>query len=143
MTYDASSRKDIRAAEKSAARLANDRLQFLRAALSTREGRAWFYHFLADCGVFHVDPVFEPHRDYFLLGQRNVGMRIFAEIKTNCPDQFILMEREENVRLSTATPQRPHSPSPGRDLEGRGERTDPTPDPVLDPFADPADGDAQ
>lgn len=121
MTYDASSRKDIRLAEKAAARLATTRLDFLRAALTTPQGRAWFYHFLADCQVFAVDPIFEPHRDYFIQGQRNIGMRIFAEIKSNFPDLYILMEQDENARLVAhdAATERSRGQNSGWDVEGR------------------------
>jgi hypothetical protein len=120
--YDASDRKSIRAAEKAAARLDAERIEFLRAALSTIQGRTWFYHFLADCQVFAIDPTFDSPRDYFALGQRNVGMRIFAEIKTHCPDRYIAMEQQEHARiiaLDTAA-ERSSRQDSGRDVEGRG-----------------------
>ena len=136
MTYDASSRKDIRAAEKSATRLANDRLQFLRAALDTREGRAWFYHFLADCHLFADPFTNDALREAYTKGERNVGLRIFADIIANCPDQYILMVKDENVRLAahTAATERSRSPNHGWDDQGRGPAGDI--DPSLDPFAE-------
>jgi len=136
MTYDASSRKDIRAAEKASERLANDRLQFLRAALDTREGRAWFYHFLADCHLFSDPFTGDALREAYTKGERNVGLRIFAEIITHCPDQYILMVKDENVRLSAtdnrAAAERARGQDPRRDVEGRLDS-----DPALDPYAEP------
>lgn len=96
--YDATSRKDIRRAEKDLAAAAEASARFVRTAMSTTSGRKWFHTLLASCGVFTIDPVFEPHRDYFFLGIRNVGMRIFAELQTACPDLYILMENEAHAR---------------------------------------------
>ena len=95
--YDATSRKDIRRAEKDLAAAAEASARFVRTAMSTASGRKWFHTLLASCGVFTIDPVFEPNRDYFFLGIRNVGMRIFAELQTACPDLYILMENEAIV----------------------------------------------
>lgn len=122
MTYDASNRKQIRIAEKAATQLEAERIEFLRTALSTHQGRTWFYHFLADCRIFHVDPTFEPNRDYFIDGMRNVGMKTFLEIKTNCPDLYILMEQQEHARILSlnAASERSGSTDPGRDTQGRG-----------------------
>jgi hypothetical protein len=98
--YDATSRKDIRRAEKELAAAAEASARFVRVAMSTTSGRKWFHSLLASCGVFTIDPTFEPNRDYFFLGIRNVGMRIFAELQTACPDLYILMENEAHDRPS-------------------------------------------
>lgn len=121
MTYDASNRKQIRVAEKAATDLDAQRIEFLRAALNTIQGRTWFYHFLADCGIFHIDPTFEPHRDYFALGMRNAGMKTFSEIKSYCPDLYILMEQQEHARLISlaAATERASGTNLGRDPQGR------------------------
>jgi hypothetical protein len=136
MTYDASSRKDIRAAEKSAARTDRDRLEFLTAALGTIQGRTWFWSLLSDCQMFTLAPTFDSPKDYFQLGQRNVGMRIFAEIMSNCPDQYITMSKEANVRSSlTAARQQSRSPEPDRGDPGSDPDADA--DGTGDPFYDP------
>lgn len=103
MTYDASSRKDIRRAEKAAAELERSHTDFIVAAMSTVPGRAWFYHRLAACACFTDIPSFDPHRDYFSAGRRSVGLQDLAAIQTHCPDQYLQMIREENVRLATLT----------------------------------------
>lgn len=143
MTYDASNRKQIRAAEKSADRLDQDRVEFIRAALATTQGRTWFYHFLADCGVFQIDPTFEPHRDYFALGMRNVGMKVFSDIKSHCPDLYILMEQQEHARIISlaAATERSGSSHHGRDPSRCGERGDPS-DTEFAPIDSPLDTEA-
>jgi hypothetical protein len=103
MTYDATNRKDIRRAQKAADELERTRVEFLSAAMRTKQGRAWFYHFLADCHAFNNAPTFESNRDYFQFGERNVGLRIFNEILTHFPDSIILMQKEENERVYLST----------------------------------------
>lgn len=123
MTFDASSRKDIRRLEKAAARVDSDRDAFIRAAMSTREGRVWFHHFMADLHLFSDPPTFDTNQDYYSRGERNVGLRIFAAIMRICPDQYILMEQEENVRVATinTAAERSRRENPGWDAQGRGD----------------------
>lgn len=135
MTYDASNRKQIRLAEKAAEQLDAQRIEFLRAALSTIQGRTWFYHFLADCHIFHVQPTFDPYKDYFTDGERNAGMRTFLEIKSHCPDLYILMEQQEHARITAlnAASERAGGTHLGRDTQGRGDEPS-LGDPIHGPF---------
>ena len=137
MTYNATSRKDIRAAEKSAALEERSRIEFLVLSMNTIPGRQWFYDLLTTCQIFSVAPVFSGPHDYFALGQRNVGMRIWSDILTHCPDQYILMMKEANVRLASAA-KRDRSSDPGRDPQGHPgpDAVDDTPDLFGDNFAD-------
>ena len=126
MPYDASNRKQIRVAEKAARRADLDRVEFVRAAMATTQGRTWFFYLLESCHVENQPPTFEPHRDYFMFGERNVGLRIKADILTHCPDQYIQMIKESNARdtLADARTERAGSPNPGWDLEGRPDASD-------------------
>ena len=103
MPYDASNRKQIRQAEKAAAVMERDRIEFLHNCLSTIQGRTWFYSLLADCHCFSQPPSFNPHQDYFALGERNVGLRIFAEIIAHCPDQYLPFLTKHRRRRSGTT----------------------------------------
>ena len=94
MSYDAGNRKDVKRAEKLAAFAEHNRIQFLRAAMTTVEGRAWFYNFLAGCHIFSSAPTFDTARDYFTLGERNKGLQIFADITLYCPDTYLRMMQE-------------------------------------------------
>ena len=129
--YDASNRKQIREAEKAARRAELDRIEFLKAALNTTQGRTWFYNFLADCHCFVNTPTFNTNQDYTQLGERNAGLRVFAEIIHHCPDQYILMTREVNARDQLRDTRTEHagSPDPGWGLEGRVEPEQPDAEP--------------
>lgn len=110
MPYDASNRKDIRRAEKDAKLDETLRIDFLRAAMSTSQGRAYFYSELEFCHLF-ADPftgsaLLEAYRK----GERNVGLRTFADLLAHCPDYYIQMVKEANDRR-TARDSRPSTDS--------------------------------
>jgi hypothetical protein len=109
--YNASDRKDIRKAEKAAAIAESNRIAFLRAALTTIEGRQFFHDFLTRCHLFTSAPIFEPNRDYFAAGERNIGLQIFADITVHCPDSYLVMMREAAAQ---ETPDVRRSPDPDR-----------------------------
>ena len=96
--YDASNRKDIRAAEKAAAIAERNRINYLAAAMSTTQGRVWFYDLLEFCHVFADPFTGNALAEAYSKGERNVGLRIFADILTHCPDSYILMVKEANGR---------------------------------------------
>ena len=66
--------------------------------MSTPQGREWFYDLLVACHIFSDpftgDALWEAHNK----GERNIGLRIYADIMSFSPDQFILMMREADVR---------------------------------------------
>ena len=131
MPYNATNRKDIRRAEKDALIDETMRIDFLRAAMSTVQGRVWFYEFLEFCHLFSDpfsgDALIEAYRK----GERNVGLRTFAELLAHCPDYYIQMVKEANDRRTVRDSRRsapdPDSSAPeldgsadgGWDLEGR------------------------
>lgn len=134
MPYDASSRKDIRRAEKDALIDETMRVDFLRAAMSTLQGRAYFHDFLEFCHLFadpfSGDALIEAYRK----GERNVGLRTFADLLAHCPDYYIQMVKEANDRRiardaaaarsprrsdNTSTDELGGSPNPGWDVEER------------------------
>lgn len=126
MTYDASNRKDIRRAEKEAHAQEVARIDYLKAAMSVAQGRHWFHDLLEFCGCFRGECAFETNRDYFAAGMRNVGLRMFADITTHCPDDYVTMMKEANGRrtsLDTAhnrstAAEQPGSTDAGWDAEG-------------------------
>ena len=98
MLYDASSRKDVRRAERAAQLRESTRTEFIRAALSTLQGRAWFWHFLEQCHLFSDPFSGDALREAYSKGERNIVLSIYHEIVTHCPDQFVLMCREAQVQ---------------------------------------------
>jgi hypothetical protein len=116
--YDASNRKDIRRAEKDAARYERERIDYIIAAMSTRQGRVWFYDLLESCHCFNDPFTGNALVEAYSKGERNVGLRIFADIAAHAADDYILMMREANERKVTAnardrSPDRPNHPALG------------------------------
>jgi hypothetical protein len=139
LAYDASSRKDIRRAEKDALIDETMRVDFLRAAMSTLQGRAYFHDFLEFCHLFadpfSGDALIEAYRK----GERNVGLRTFADLLAHCPDYYIQMVKEANDRRiardataarntrrsdDPASDELGGSSDPGWDVEGRPDSFD-------------------
>ena len=107
MPYDASNRKDIRRAEKDAKADEIARIDFLRAAMSTIQGRAWFYNLLEFCHLF-TDPFSgQALLEAYSKGERNVGLRIFADLLAHCPDYYIQMVKDANDRRISRDNRRP------------------------------------
>lgn len=127
--YDASNRKDIRRAEKDARLAEVARLDYLKAAMSTWQGRAWFYDFLEQCHCwsdpFSGDALLEAYHK----GERNVGLRIFADLIAHCPDDYVTMSKEANGRrieresrdARAAASEQSGGPDGGWDSEGPSE----------------------
>ena len=127
--YDASNRKDIRRLEKESRQAEVTRLDYLRAAMSVAQGRAWFHDLLEACHLF-ADPftgnaLFEAYSK----GERNVGLRIFADLIAHCPDDYVQMMKEANARRTLAdtrtrtAAERPGEPEPGWDDPGSERST--------------------
>ena len=98
MPYDASNRKDIRRAEKDAKIDETVRIDFLRAAMSTLQGRAYFYDFLEFCHLFADPFTGDALIEAYRKGERNIGLRTFADLLAHCPDYYIQMIKEANDR---------------------------------------------
>jgi hypothetical protein len=96
--YDASSRKDIRKAERASRAAEVARIDYLKAAMSVPQGRAWFHDLLVFTHVFDDPFTGNALAEAYRKGERNVGLRIFADIVAHCPDDYIKMVREENGR---------------------------------------------
>lgn len=93
--YDAGDAKDVKEADKEAKRATQRRSEFLNAAMSREDGREWFYHLLLSCHCFQ-NP-FSPSNDRqtsFNCGEMNIGLPILADLNNMCPEQYLLMMKE-------------------------------------------------
>ena len=95
---NASERKDIRRAEKLAAEHERARIEFVVAAMATSQGRAWFHNLLSVCSIFDGSFTGDALVEAFTKGQRNIGLMVYNDIVTNCPDSFVAMMREANIQ---------------------------------------------
>ena len=95
---NAAERKSIRAAEKAAREAEQERVNFVVAAMSTKQGRSWFYGILEFCSVFS-DPYYEDqYYSNLRKGQRSIGLMVYNDIVTNCPDYFLTMMAEAKLK---------------------------------------------
>lgn len=69
-------------------------LDGLSSILSTETGRKYIYSVLEFCGVYSTIFSAETNRIYFNEGQRNVGLKLIADINTACPDLYVKMIEE-------------------------------------------------
>ncbi|SRR6266702_1601579 len=116
--YDASNRKDIRKAEKDARQAEITRINYLQAAMSHWQGRQWFYDLLEFCHCFNDPFTGEALTEAYRKGERNVGLRIFADIVAHCPDDYIKMVKEENGRRTESATERSRSEDADRGDQG-------------------------
>lgn len=112
--YNASNRQDIRKAEKEARIAEVNRLDYLKAAMSVPQGRAWFHDFLEACHLFSDPFTGDPLREAYTKGERNVGLLIYSDIVNHCPDDFVQMMKEANAR-SIERDIRTRNAAPGSD----------------------------
>jgi hypothetical protein len=84
--------------EKASAEAERARVDFLVAAMSTSAGRAWFHDLLAKCTIFDGSFSADALLEAFAKGQRNIGLQVYNDIVSNCPDYFVLMMKEANVK---------------------------------------------
>jgi hypothetical protein len=94
---NASERKDIRRYEKAAKIAEQDRINFIVAAMSTSAGRTYFRDLLASCHIFADPFTGDALLEAYSKGERNIGLKIYNDIVTNCPDYFVLMMKEANI----------------------------------------------
>ena len=98
MPYDASNRRDIHLAEKESRLAEKDRIQHLQTQMSTTAGRTWFHDLLEFCHLFSDPFTGDALHEAYRKGERNVGLRIFADILAHCPDSYVQMMKEANGR---------------------------------------------
>lgn len=88
---------DERAVEERNKRLKmkeRDRLDALGGIMSVPAGRAWVHNLLSIAHVFDSSFSNNSHAMAFREGERNVGLRIFADLMAAAPDQWITMMTE-------------------------------------------------
>jgi hypothetical protein len=137
MPYDASNRRDVRAAEKQAKLVEQQRREIVTGIMSVAPGRSWICDILESCHIFATSYNDVPYRMAFMEGQREVGIRLLTDIMGACPDHYILMMRERNERNSVYDARRSRP-----DANGRDRRTDDGPEGDYAADIDEPDGDA-
>lgn len=96
-SFDTSDPVQVNTARKKSARTRADRLEFVHAAMTTPQGRAWFYDLIVRCHIFNraFDP--DPYIHAYKAGEVNIGLQILSDIQDGASDNYVLMI-EENKR---------------------------------------------
>ena len=89
--------RDIRRYEKAAKLRETNRINFIVAAMSTPAGRVWFHDFLSACHIFADPFTGDALVEAYSKGERNVGLKVYNDIVSNCPNYFIEMMKEANI----------------------------------------------
>lgn len=97
MPRNASQTKEIRRYEKAAKLREQNRINFIVTAMGIEAGRTYFRSLLEACHIF-ADPFSgDALREAYSKGERNIGLYIYNDIVTHCPDYFVLMMKEANI----------------------------------------------
>lgn len=93
--YDASDPKAVNSARKKASRLRKKRTDFVRAMMDQHQGRMWIYDYLT---MGHIgEPTHTPGDPYstaFKEGERNIALRLLADISESAPEKYMVMMTE-------------------------------------------------
>jgi hypothetical protein len=139
MTLNTADRKSIRAAEKASRVADRERGEVIISIASTSAGRRYLWEKLESAHIFTTSWHDSPGRMAFLEGERNTGLQLLNDIIRWCPDEFILMMREHNVRHelgSSSASERSSGEDSGRDDQGSGDDASDSND---DPYRDAVD----
>ena len=98
MPYDASNRKDVRRLEKVSRLAARDDADCIRKIMSDTFGRAWMWRKLETARIFDDPFTGDPLVEAYNKGNRNFGMILLADIMLHCPQMYLKMTEEANVR---------------------------------------------
>lgn len=91
--YDASDPEHVKARQVLAKDREAMRTKGLRQIMSTREGRAWMWGLLERCHPFQTS--FRGNsQTFFLEGEANIGLQVFAEIRKSSMPEYLMMETE-------------------------------------------------
>lgn len=94
-SYDTSEPEQVNKVRKKSARTRADRLEFVAAALTTEQGRSWFYDIMRRCKVFQGPYVGgDPYATAFRCGEQNVGLMVMDDVQTASPENYIKMVSE-------------------------------------------------
>lgn len=122
MSFNAASRKDIRSKEKASKQADRTRGEVITALMSNPAGRGYIWDQLSVAHIFSTSFSADALQMAFAEGERNAGLRLLDDILNWCPEQFIQMMREKNVRERT--------PDPDSGSTGGDSSADAYPDPT-------------
>lgn len=97
--YDTADPTSVNKARKRAARTRADRLHFVAAAMTTEQGRSWFYDYLRRCHLFSTPYIAgDPYATAFRAGEQNMGLQVLSDIQEAAPSEYLQMITENKTK---------------------------------------------
>jgi hypothetical protein len=93
--FDASDETQVNNRRRSSKRREAEQRAFLKKMLAEPAGRNWMWGILEFCNAFDIGYVQgDAYATHLQLGQRNVGLKLIADISDVAPDMFARMLKE-------------------------------------------------
>ena len=93
--FDAGEQKPVQDRARKAKDRQRESDQTIKTFMSQKAGRAWVWDHLSACGLFRMSACAgDAHMTYFLEGERNVGLRLLAQLQRACPELYATMSQE-------------------------------------------------
>lgn len=90
---------DRKRSKKQSSQQINDTV--IRQIMSTMLGRHWMWLMLGTCHLFENIAFFDGEgaiqKTYFAAGERNIGLKLLADVQRLCPREYVLA-MEENTK---------------------------------------------
>jgi hypothetical protein len=96
--YNAAERRHVREAARASRVADRQRQDVVASIMSLVPGRQWMLELLEGCHLFASSFTGNALETAFAEGERNVGLKLLADIMRVCPQQYILMVQERNER---------------------------------------------
>ena len=94
---NAADREQVKDAARKAKWTREDELADVRAILATKEGRRFVWRYLTECSVFKTSFTGNS-QTFFNEGERNVGLKLMADVNDADPEAYIAMLREAKLK---------------------------------------------
>lgn len=90
---NASDEKQVKEAKRKEKDVRAQELEDIKFVLSSPQGRRFYWRYLSKCGMFTTSFTGNSGT-YFKEGERNVGLRLYADMMAASPDSYLLMIKE-------------------------------------------------
>lgn len=96
--YNAADKTQVNNARKKEARLRKEELAYVKAIMSTPQGRRWMYNMIVSCKTFG-NPIIQgdTHLTYSYLGAQNIGKKLLQDINDSSPENYMIMIKESKA----------------------------------------------
>jgi hypothetical protein len=96
--FDPNDQKQVQDRVRNAKDRQRDSDNAIKTFMSLQPGRAWMWEHLSGCGLYRMSAAAgDVHMTYFREGERNVGLRLLAQLQRACPEHYTTMT-QENAR---------------------------------------------